>query len=87
MDLGHLHCGECHFEQLKDWEFGVHGLRIGLFAGSRVLRTCTECHDAHRPQIQPDAPSPPPQARENLRAFLPKPRRHGRVWERFAEAP
>ena len=84
IDLGYLHCGECHFGQLKDWEFGVHGRRIGLFAGERVLRTCTECHNAHRPQILPDKPNPPPQVRANLSAFTARPEAHPPVWKRFS---
>ena len=62
----------------------MHGRRIGLFAGERVLRTCTECHNAHRPQILPDRPNPPPQVRANLRGFMAKPETHPPVWERFS---
>ncbi len=69
MDHGYLHCGECHFKAHKDWEYGVHGLRIGMWQGSRVLRTCTECHDAHRPQITLEIPVPAPEVRENLQPF------------------
>lgn len=69
MDHGYLHCGECHFKAHKDWEYGVHGLRIGMWRGTRVLRTCTECHDAHRPQIALEAPIPAPEVRGNLQRF------------------
>ena len=69
MDHGYLHCGECHFESHKDWEYGVHGLRIGMWQGTRVLRTCTECHDAHQPQIALETPVPAPVNRENLQQF------------------
>lgn len=69
MDHGYLHCGECHFKAHKDWEYGVHGLRIGMWQGTRVLRTCTECHDAHRPQIALETPVPAPVVRENLQRF------------------
>ena len=69
MDHGYLHCGECHFKAHKDWEYGIHGLRIGMWQGTRVLRTCTECHDAHRPQIALETPVPAPVNRENLRRF------------------
>ena len=85
MDLGYLQCGECHFDQLKDWEFGVHGRRVGLFSGERVLRTCTECHNAHQPQIKPLKPNAPPQYRANLSAFKPKPVQHPPIWERLSE--
>lgn len=83
MDHGYLQCGECHFEALKDWEYGVHGLRIGLWKGPRVLRTCTECHNAHTPQIQPETPVPPPTVRENLRQFSKPTVVHQKVWERL----
>lgn len=69
MDHGYLHCGECHFKAHKDWEYGVHGLRVGMWQGTRVLRTCTECHDAHRPQIALETPVPAPEVRENLQRF------------------
>ena len=69
MDHGYLHCGECHFKAHKDWEYGIHGLRIGMWQGTRVLRTCTECHDAHRPQIALETPVPAPVNRENLQRF------------------
>jgi len=85
MDLGYLQCGECHFDQLKDWEFGVHGKRVGLFSGERVLRTCTECHNAHQPRIKPLKPNAPPRYRANLTAFKPKPVQHPSVWQRFSE--
>jgi len=85
IDQGHVFCGECHFAQLKDFEFGVHGRRIGFHSGPRVLRTCTECHDAHQPQIAAIAPDPPPEFRENLRAFAPMPKHRPPVWERFGK--
>ena len=69
MDHGYLHCGECHFKAHKDWEYGVHGLRIGMWKGARVLRTCTECHDAHQPQTAPEIPIPAPVVRGNLEQF------------------
>jgi hypothetical protein len=85
MDLGYLQCGECHFNQAKDWEFGVHGRRVGLWSGERVLRTCTECHNAHEPRIKPLKPNAPPRYRANLSAFAPKPVQHRPVWERLSE--
>lgn len=85
IDQGHVFCGECHFDQLKDFEFGVHGRRVGFHTGLRVLRTCTECHDAHQPQIPADEPSPPPEFRANLKAFAPKPVLRPPLWERFGK--
>lgn len=66
MDLGYLLCGQCHFREMDDWQHGIHGKRIGFWAGERVLRTCTECHNAHIPakeQYAADPPPKPPKAR------------------------
>ena len=87
MDLSYIQCGECHFEELKDWEYGSHGLRIGLWRGTRVLRNCVECHNAHSPAIAPIEPNAPPKIRGNLVRFS-KPAvehsEHSKVWERVA---
>lgn len=66
MDLGYLLCGQCHFRQLRDWQQGGHGKRIGFWKGERVLRTCTECHNAHSPAFEPIKPAPPPLVRTGL---------------------
>ncbi|CAM2065268.1 Cytochrome-C7 domain-containing protein [Sulfidibacter corallicola] len=42
-------CGQCHFEQLRDWDGGSHGKRVAAWAGDRIVRNCTGCHDPHRP--------------------------------------
>jgi hypothetical protein len=85
IDLGHVFCGECHFDNLKDFEHGVHGRRIGFHTGPRVLRTCTECHNAHQPQILAEKPDAPPRFRENLKAFAPPDIHRVPVWERFGK--
>lgn len=64
MDLGYLLCGQCHFREMSDWQHGVHGKRIGFWAGPRVIRTCTECHNAHRPATGPYEADGPPSAPE-----------------------
>lgn len=84
MDLGYLQCAECHFGEFRDWEFGAHGKRIGLWNGVRVLRTCTECHDAHTPQIPLEEPVGPPQVRENLQQFVNAAPAPKKMWERLA---
>ncbi|MEE8394957.1 MAG: hypothetical protein V3S29_02810 [bacterium] len=64
MDLGYLLCGQCHFREMTDWQQAVHGKRIGFWAGVRVIRTCTECHNAHKPAVGPYEPDGPPSAPE-----------------------
>jgi len=51
VDLDHSYqlCGQCHFRQKKDWAGGAHGKRIGYWAGRRVVKSCTACHDPHSP--------------------------------------
>lgn len=51
VDLDHSYqlCGQCHFRQKKDWTGGAHGKRVGYWAGHRVVKPCTACHDPHSP--------------------------------------
>ncbi|CAM2007083.1 cytochrome c3 family protein [Acanthopleuribacter pedis] len=49
MDHVYQQCGQCHFEQLRDWEGGAHGQRVAAWSGERVVRNCTGCHDPHQP--------------------------------------
>ncbi len=65
-DASHLVCGGCHSARYRDWAFGAHGKRADDWQGDRTLYACTECHDAHRPAIQPRAPEPPPAVRSGL---------------------
>ena len=53
-------CGQCHGFQLRDWKVGVHGKVTGNMFGTRVFRTCVDCHDPHRPQVKPRTPKPAP---------------------------
>lgn len=54
VDLDHSYqlCGRCHFRQKKDWTGGAHGKRIGYWAGRRVVKSCTACHDPHSPRFK-----------------------------------
>jgi hypothetical protein len=49
MDHVYLVCGGCHFRQQKDWVGGAHGKRVQNWAGKRVVKNCTSCHDPHAP--------------------------------------
>ncbi len=62
MDHSYQMCGQCHFRQKKDWVGGAHGKRISYWAGQRVVKNCTSCHDPHSPRFKKRWPviySPP----------------------------
>ena len=62
MDHSYQMCGQCHFRQKKDWVGGAHGKRISYWAGQRVVKNCTGCHDPHSPLFKKRWPviySPP----------------------------
>jgi formate-dependent nitrite reductase cytochrome c552 subunit len=54
VDMDHTYqmCGHCHFRQKKDWEGGAHGKRVSYWAGKRVVKNCTSCHDPHSPRFE-----------------------------------
>jgi formate-dependent nitrite reductase cytochrome c552 subunit len=62
MDHSYQMCGQCHFRQKKDWVGGAHGKRISYWAGQRVVKNCTGCHNPHSPRFKkrwPATYSPP----------------------------
>jgi len=64
IDMDHVYtlCGECHFRQKKDWIGGAHGKPLSHWAGERVVKNCTSCHDPHSPRFAkrwPATYSPP----------------------------
>jgi hypothetical protein len=62
MDHSYQMCGQCHFREKKDWVGGAHGKRISYWAGQRVVKNCTGCHDPHSPLFKkrwPATYSPP----------------------------
>lgn len=54
IDIDHVYnlCGQCHFRQKKDWIGGAHGKRITYWAGERVVKNCTSCHNPHSPLLK-----------------------------------
>jgi hypothetical protein len=63
-------CGQCHGTNYRDWKAGVHGKRVGHFAGGqRTYFLCVNCHNPHDPKFKPLKPEPPP--------FKPLDRRNG----------
>lgn len=62
MDHSYQMCGQCHFRQKKDWVGGAHGKRVSYWAGRRVVKNCTSCHNPHAPRFKkrwPATYSPP----------------------------
>jgi hypothetical protein len=62
MDHSYHLCGQCHFRQKQDWIGGAHGKRVSNWAGKRVVKNCTACHNPHSPLFQkrwPTTYSPP----------------------------
>ena len=62
MDHSYQMCGQCHFRQKKDWVGGAHGKRVSYWAGRRVVKNCTSCHNPHSPRFEkrwPATYSPP----------------------------
>jgi len=54
IDMDHAYdmCGQCHFRQKKDWIGGAHGKRITYWAGERIVKNCTSCHNPHSPKFE-----------------------------------
>jgi len=54
IDFDHSYnlCGYCHFRQKRDWIGGAHGKRIANWAGQRVIKNCTSCHNPHDPSFE-----------------------------------
>jgi hypothetical protein len=54
-------CAQCHFQQVRDWAGGGHGKRLEGWEGQRVVMGCADCHDPHKPAIEPRVPFRAPQ--------------------------
>jgi len=61
LDESYRLCAQCHFQQAKAWAGGAHGKRLDGWEGRRVVLACTDCHDPHRPALQPQIPFRAPQ--------------------------
>lgn len=59
IDFDHSYqlCGQCHFRQKRDWTGGAHGKRVKYWAGGRVIRNCTTCHNPHAPRFNRRMPA------------------------------
>lgn len=54
-------CAQCHFQQAQSWAGGAHGKRLDGWQGRRVILGCADCHDPHKPAIEPRIPFRAPQ--------------------------
>jgi hypothetical protein len=61
LDQGYRQCAQCHFQQVDAWAGGAHGKRLDGWDGRRVVMGCGDCHDPHKPAIEPRVPFRPPQ--------------------------
>ncbi len=62
MDHSYQMCGQCHFRERRDWVGGAHGKRVSYWAGERIVKNCTSCHNPHSPRFEkrwPKTYSPP----------------------------
>lgn len=59
IDVDHVYnmCGQCHFRQKNDWIGGAHGKRVTYWAGQRVVKNCTSCHNPHSPRFEKRMPA------------------------------
>jgi hypothetical protein len=63
LDRSYRLCAQCHYQQVGAWAAGAHGKRLDAWAGRRVVMGCGDCHDPHKPAVEPRAPFRPPQIR------------------------
>jgi hypothetical protein len=70
LDEGYRLCAQCHFAQAEAWAGGGHGKRLDGWQGRRIVMPCADCHDPHRPGIEPRIPFRAPQL-ERSRSLAP----------------
>ncbi|WMJ73596.1 hypothetical protein RCC89_10545 [Cytophagaceae bacterium ABcell3] len=57
VDHSYKQCAQCHSPQYKDWLGGSHGKRLGGWTQPRVINTCVDCHNPHKPSFEPRWPA------------------------------
>lgn len=68
-DQAYLLCGSCHGDKLRDWKAAVHGKTMGNWRGNKIRRSCTGCHNPHKPKFSALAPEAPPIPPVDEKAF------------------
>jgi hypothetical protein len=63
LDYAYRLCAQCHYAQVNDWAAGAHGKRLVGWAGRRVVMSCADCHDPHRPGVESRLPFAGPRIR------------------------
>jgi hypothetical protein len=61
LDHAYRLCAQCHFSQAEAWAGGGHGKRLDGWQGRRVVMGCGDCHDPHKPTLEPRIPFRAPQ--------------------------
>jgi hypothetical protein len=61
LDHAYRLCAQCHFSQAEAWAGGAHGKRLDGWQGRRVVMGCADCHDPHKPALEPRIPFRAPQ--------------------------
>ena len=61
LDHAYRLCAQCHFSQAEAWAGGGHGKRLDGWQGRRVVMGCGDCHDPHKPALEPRIPFRAPQ--------------------------
>ena len=56
LDQAYRLCAQCHFQQVDAWAGGAHGKRLDGWEGRRVVMGCADCHDPHKPAVEPRMP-------------------------------
>jgi uncharacterized CHY-type Zn-finger protein len=59
-DEAHVLCGSCHGDKLRDWKLAVHGKTMGNWSGEKLRRSCTGCHNPHKPRFSALVPEARP---------------------------
>lgn len=70
LDHAYRLCAQCHFSQAEAWAGGGHGKRLDGWQGRRVLMGCADCHDPHKPGLEPRNPFRAPRI-ERTRGRVP----------------
>lgn len=70
LDHAYRLCAQCHFAQANAWAGGGHGKRLDGWQGQRVVMGCADCHDPHKPALEPRIPFRAPRI-ERIRGRIP----------------